>query len=161
MVQDWAHAGPLMIPTAEPAPPIGWAIVELLGHRRLAGYVSTEPIADVPFLRIATPTGTPEGGDPYTVTLVPPASIYAITPATEETARRTAASSSFRPQPVSPYEVGRPELGPDQVADWLRDEDRLGWAVANSRGHRDGSTAEDEAEAARIIAAIRVLDLPF
>lgn len=75
----------------------GWAIVELLGHKTLAGRVSEQPIAGASLLRIDVPE-TPEDtrwSQVYAATaaytkLVGVGSIYAITPCTEEVARRAA-----------------------------------------------------------------------
>jgi hypothetical protein len=33
----------------------GWAIIELMGHRRLAGWLSEEEVAGAAFLRIDVP----------------------------------------------------------------------------------------------------------
>lgn len=37
----------------------GWAIVELMGHRRMAGQVSEAQIAGAPMLRIDVPSSPP------------------------------------------------------------------------------------------------------
>lgn len=75
-----------------------WAIVELMGHRRLAGYLSEVELAGKGFLRLDVPTG--EGS---VTQLYNPASVYAITPTSEETARRVAAVS--QPAPVQQWEL--------------------------------------------------------
>ena len=136
--------------------PIGWAVVELLGHRRLAGYVSTESLADAAFLRVAVPT--PKGG--AIVQWVSPTSVYAITPATEETVRRAIASSSFRPEPVTLFEIGRPAVEADEVADWLDDEQRLAQALRALR-QRDWIPADDDENARKLLDLIRHFDSPF
>jgi hypothetical protein len=61
-------------------PVIGWAVVELLGHRREIGYLSVESIADAKFLRLETP-GL-DDADP-TIRFFSTAAVYAITPTTE------------------------------------------------------------------------------
>ena len=74
-----------------------WAIVELLGHKQLAGYVSEQTIAGSALVRIDVPA-TPEDtrwNRTYAATaaytkLVGVSSIYALTPCDEETARRAA-----------------------------------------------------------------------
>lgn len=43
--------------TAEQPREIGWAILELMGHRRLGGYLREETIAGAAFLRIDVPRG--------------------------------------------------------------------------------------------------------
>ena len=71
---------------APPSPPfVGWAIVELRGHRRLGGRVSEATVAGVAFIRIDVP-------HPNDSTLVrathfySPTAVQAITPTSEETA---------------------------------------------------------------------------
>lgn len=75
----------------------GWVILELLGHRRLAGYLSEEEIAGASFLRIDVPS------EPPVTQYYAPGSVYAITPTTEEIAR--AAAQSHRPAPVQRWEL--------------------------------------------------------
>ncbi len=84
----------------------GWALVEIMGHRRAAGLVTTEFIGTAAFLRIVTPEVPPtrytlgndawiEGRRAYAGSiiesrrerseiLVGTGSVYAITPTTEE-----------------------------------------------------------------------------
>lgn len=84
----------------------GWALVEIMGHRRAAGKVTTEYIGTAAFLRVVTPEVPPTrytlGNDAWidgrrvyagsiiessrerSEILVGSASIYAITPTTEE-----------------------------------------------------------------------------
>jgi len=75
----------------------GWCILELLGHRRLAGYVQEVEIAGQGVLRIDVP-GTPPATQFYSV-----AAVYCITPTTEEIARALTARS--QPQLVTRYEL--------------------------------------------------------
>ena len=79
----------------------GWAIVEMLGHKKIAGYLSEQAIGGGAMLRIDVPetkSGTvpsrwdsDSGPDtaPYSK-FVGIGSIYAITPCTEEFARKAA-----------------------------------------------------------------------
>lgn len=83
----------------------GWAIVELLGHKKMAGFLSEQPIAGGVMLRVDVPETSPseaersraravEGWSPpatvgYTK-LVGLGSIYGITPVTEDVARLAA-----------------------------------------------------------------------
>lgn len=76
----------------------GWAIVELMGHRRLAGKVSPSVIGGAAVLRIDVPRG-----DQFTTQFYSGASLYALTPTTEEIARKLAAH--LQPEPVSLYEL--------------------------------------------------------
>ena len=60
----------------------GWAIVELLGHRRILGHVTEATIAGGSFLRIETVD------DPPVVQFYPPGSVYCLTPTSEDVVRR-------------------------------------------------------------------------
>ncbi|MGP3914348.1 hypothetical protein [Nonomuraea sp. 10N515B] len=77
-----------------------WVILEILGHRRLAGRVTEASIAGGSFLRIDVPEAD---GQPAMTQYYAPSSVYALTPTTEEIARRAAAL--FRPAPVSRWEL--------------------------------------------------------
>jgi hypothetical protein len=81
---------------------LGWAIVELLGHRRLAGMVTEVQIAGAGFLRVDVPDAG-RGDGWYATQYVAPGSVYAITPVSEETARAVAPSS--QPRPVERWEL--------------------------------------------------------
>jgi hypothetical protein len=86
-----------------------WAVVELLGHRRLAGRVTEQTIAGSGFLRI----DIPGEGDVFQQThLVNPSSIYAITRVSEETARVAALASV--PEPISVWQL------PQHIQDAVR-----------------------------------------
>lgn len=83
----------------EKAPFEGWAILELMGHRRLGGYVAEATVAGAGFLRIDVPG---EDG-PEATQLYSPSSVYCLTPTTEAMARAVAARS--RPEPVRRWEL--------------------------------------------------------
>jgi hypothetical protein len=79
-----------------------WAIVEVMGHRRYAGYVTEQTFGVATLIRVDVPeTDQPErhtwqGTTPARKTasyskLVGVSSIYCITPCTEEVARKVAA----------------------------------------------------------------------
>lgn len=87
----------------------GWAILELMGHRRLGGMVTETQIAGAGFLRIDIPAE--EGALPITQ-FCAPTSVYAITPVTEAMARAVAKRNT--PQPVSRWEL--PEVAASPVA---------------------------------------------
>lgn len=84
-----------------------WVILELLGHRRLAGWLTEQQIAGASFLRLDIP-GTPD--QPGATQLYSPGSVYAITPTTEEIARAVAARSASAP--VQRWEL--PAAAPDR-----------------------------------------------
>lgn len=86
----------------------GWAILELMGHRRLAGHVSEVEFAGGKFVRIDVPGD--EDGDVATQ-LYGASSIYCLTPTSEATARATAKAS--RVAPVSRWELPSGLLGID------------------------------------------------
>jgi len=83
-----------------------WAILELMGHRRLAGFVSEQQIAGAGFLRLDIPDVNPVAANMWAATqFYAPSSVYAITPCTEETARLVAEGAT--PGPVTAWEVPR------------------------------------------------------
>lgn len=96
----------------------GWCVLELLGHRRLAGYVQEQEIAGAGFLRIDIPGDKP--GQVYATQFYAPGSVYGITPVTEATARAVARSN--RPQPVHRWEMPSPALPRPERLDLDKDE---------------------------------------
>ncbi|MGH2615672.1 MAG: hypothetical protein ACRDJC_10570 [Thermomicrobiales bacterium] len=79
----------------------GWAILELMGHRRLGGRVSEATIAGGAFLRIDIPH--PNQAGMFTASqFYSPGAVYAITPTTEEIACAIARGA---PQPVSRWDL--------------------------------------------------------
>lgn len=81
----------------------GWCVLEVMGHRRLGGYVTEQQIAGAGFLRIDVPG---PNGEPAATQFYPPASVYCITPTTEELARAVAIRN--QPQPVQRWELPAP-----------------------------------------------------
>jgi len=78
----------------------GWAILELMGCRRLIGYLTEQEIAGRAFLRIDVLT------EPPATQFYGAEAVYCITPATEETAR--AAAKLNRVAPVQRWELPAP-----------------------------------------------------
>ncbi|MGA2160198.1 MAG: acetyltransferase [Dehalococcoidia bacterium] len=76
-----------------------WAILELMGHRRVGGKISETVIGGVTFLRIDIPTV--QGG--FMTQLYSPQAIYCITPTTEEIA--TSVAKYNQPEPVYRFEI--------------------------------------------------------
>jgi hypothetical protein len=114
----------------------GWAILELMGHRRLAGYVREVELAGAGVLRLDVPDPTLQGVpvdplDPqhWTATqFYSPAALYCLTPTTEDVARKVAAGSD--PAPVKRWELPAPaERVPPVPADgagyWSPDDEDL------------------------------------
>jgi hypothetical protein len=94
--------------TDEKATYEGWTILELMGHRRLGGYVREQELAGAGFLRIDVPG---EDGAPVATQLYSASAVYALTPTTEEMARTVALRT--RIEPVQRWELPRlpaPEL---------------------------------------------------
>lgn len=81
-----------------------WAVVDIMGHRRLIGQCSEDTICGEPVIRV----DVPEHGD-ETVTkqgfteFVKPSALYALKPVSEEIAR--AMLPRLAPLPVSSYEL--------------------------------------------------------
>lgn len=80
-----------------------WAVLEVMGHRRLAGKVTEQLIAGMPFLRIDVPMD----GDQMTTQFYAPSSVYCLTPTTEEIARAVARRN--QPEPVFRWELPSPQ----------------------------------------------------
>lgn len=116
----------------------GWAILELMGHRRLAGWVTETELAGAGMIRIDVPDrSTDHVVAPPVSQFYSPAAVYALTPTTEDLVLAVAA----RPAPVHAYELPRPALPPappeptldvagalaaiDDVARWLRTDAEL------------------------------------
>ena len=77
-----------------------WAIVELFGHKRMAGKVSEQEIAGTGFVRIDVPA---VNGSKAFTKFLGPSSIYGITPTDEMHA--TAAAQAWNPTPVDNFDV--------------------------------------------------------
>ena len=81
-----------------------WAVVDIMGHRRLIGQCNEDTICGEPVIRV----DVPEHGD-ETVTkqgfteFVRPSALYALKPVSEEIAR--AMLPALSPLPVSQYEI--------------------------------------------------------
>lgn len=101
-----------------------WAIVEVMGHGKFAGYVSDQALGGASFVRVDVPA---VDGQPAFTKFLGAASIFAITPCTEETAKR--AARSFRSEPPHFYEAPAPARLSAQQADnfvvqeYLNDDD--------------------------------------
>lgn len=101
----------------------GWSVLELMGHRKLGGYVTETTVAGAGFLRIDVPGAN---GEPVVTQFVSPQSVYALTPVTEAMARAVAARNV--PQPVARWELPAAkdaDENPQQAMDALRDGDDL------------------------------------
>lgn len=86
-----------------------WAVLELMGHRRIGAKVTEQTIAGAGFLRVDV-YGL-DGDNPVLTQFYPPAAVYCITPTTERLARRM--GEHVQPAPVSRYELPAPESTED------------------------------------------------
>lgn len=91
-----------------------WAIVEIMGHRRFAGFVTEQTVGGTSFVRVDVPEVPLEERTLAAFTkLFGAGSIYCISPCTEETARAFAAQ--IRSESFSLYEAPRlPAPGNDE-----------------------------------------------
>ena len=111
---------------SEPAKFDEWAIVEVMGHQRYAGKVTEQAIGGCNFVRVDVPKidqSTPERADitQAFTKLLGQASIFAITPVSEEVARHVAAS--IRAAPVHVYDLPRVHQAVLPLDDNFGDED--------------------------------------
>jgi hypothetical protein len=93
--------------TTENKPLETWAVLEIMGHNKFAGLLSEQTIAGHGFVRIDVPEVELEGGTklPAFTKMFGAASIYAISPCTEETAR--AFVKMYRAKAFSEYQAPR------------------------------------------------------
>jgi hypothetical protein len=109
LCQDCYEALNIITKGARPAmnekstPYAGWAILELMGHRRLSGFLTEQTIAGAGMIRIDLPA---TDDHPAATQFYSPAAVYAITPASAETVQQAARLN--RPRPVEPWELPQP-----------------------------------------------------
>jgi hypothetical protein len=77
----------------------GWAVVELMGHRRLAGYVREAAAFGTSLLRIDVPGDDPDKA--HATQYYGGGSIYAVTPCTEEIARSLSKQTRETPAAIA------------------------------------------------------------
>jgi hypothetical protein len=99
----------------------GWVILELMGHRRLAGHLSEVSIAGGSFVRIDVPKDVSTSVTQF----YSPSAVYCITPTTEDTARAVARGA--QPAPVQRWELPpEPKSEPaDEVSETGDDAEEL------------------------------------
>lgn len=74
-----------------------WAIVELMGHKVVAGYITEETHYGAPFLRVDVPQTS---AFPKFTQYYGGSAVYCITPVSEEVAKLTAEGSKVNPVSV-------------------------------------------------------------
>jgi hypothetical protein len=144
--------------TEEKANYEGWTILELMGHRRLGGYVREQEIAGAAFLRIDVPA---TDDDPAATQFYSAQAVYAITPTTEAMARAVAARQ--RPAPVQRWELpaiagtsaGARPSAEDHDED-LDDEDDFDDEEFEDEDERLEEERDDEGEQLRRAELVRV-----
>lgn len=77
-----------------------WAILELMGHRRLAGLVREQTIGSASFIRIDVFI---DGDEAIASQFYNPLAVYCMTPVGEDLARQIAKKD--QPRPVSRWEL--------------------------------------------------------
>ena len=90
------------------APREMWAIVELMGHQKIAGHLTEETFAGGAFLRVDVPA---TAAQPAFSKFYGDKAVYCITPVSEDLAR--AAAEGMRPRAVEQWELPRLP-GPDE-----------------------------------------------
>lgn len=87
-----------------------WAIIEIMGHQRYAGFVTEQSIGGASFVRVDVPENGAE--NPAFTKLFGAGSIYAITPVAEHVARL--ASQKLNQVPITLYDL------PESIRDRIR-----------------------------------------
>ena len=83
-----------------------WCVVEIMGHKKFAGFVTEQSVGGTSFVRIDVPEVAVAGRTlPAFTKLFGAGSIYCISPCTEETAKAFAAQ--LRSEAFSLYEAPR------------------------------------------------------
>lgn len=96
----------------------GWYLVELKGHRTLAGHVIERIVGPVVMLQVTVPA---TADDDEWIQIFNPGSVYAMTPITEDDARRL----NDRFQPRSPAAAIKQRLLPPPDDDDEREADDI------------------------------------
>ncbi len=94
----------------------GWAIVEIMGHRRLAGYCTQANVAGAGMLRIDLYAG--DKSAPEFSQFYGGSSIFCLSPTTEAVCRQLMAQSYA--SPVQAYELPAPTEIEDRAQDCSR-----------------------------------------
>jgi hypothetical protein len=105
-----------------------WCIVEVMGHKRFAGFVTNQAIGGAGFVRVDVPAVEIPNQEalPAFTKFFAPSAIYCISPCTEETARAFAAE--LRTESFARYEAPRlpgPQGPTRQMTSTDFEDDRL------------------------------------
>lgn len=83
-----------------------WGILEVMGHSRFAGFITSQSIGGVNMIRVdvpEVPAGQHSDARPAFTKMFTQQAIFALTPTTEQTAR--AAAASFLARAMSLFEM--------------------------------------------------------
>ena len=94
-----------------------WAILELMGHRKVAGLVKEETIGGASFIRIDIPD---KSGEASLTQFYSPSAVYCITPTTKEIV--TSVVEKYSSEPIARWEIrtalpepnGSPDFDPTE-----------------------------------------------
>lgn len=93
----------------------GWAVVELMGRRRIAGYVTADaPLLQATRLQVEMYDGAAQQPAATMYTSYP---VYCLTPCTEAIARKVGADAIRYDMPVAQWQFPAIEAPPDDVVD--------------------------------------------
>lgn len=95
-----------------------WLVLELMGHRRIAGHVTEQEVAGRGFLRIEIPA---DDGTTFATQFYSPTAVYGFTPVSEETAR--AFAKGHRPRPVTRFDLPAIETSATGVGNEFGDDE--------------------------------------
>jgi hypothetical protein len=113
-----------------------WVILELMGHRRLAGRLREQEIAGDGFLRLDVFPG--QAKEPSATQFYRPGAVYCITPTTERIARQVAEGTD--PGPVTRWELRELEpakADPEPYEKFEREQFAKAGALADEFGDED------------------------
>lgn len=85
-----------------------WGVVEIMGHRSLAGKISEQELFGSKFLRVDIPVEDAGDGPPMVTQFYGGAAVFSLLPTSEEVARRSA--RTMRPDQVHVYGLPRPRV---------------------------------------------------
>lgn len=90
-----------------PQPFSEWAVIEIMGHKRFAGFVTEQSVGGASFIRVDVPEIELKTGDvlPAFTKLFGAASVYCISPTTKEAA--LAFAESIRAESFHRFELPR------------------------------------------------------
>lgn len=93
----------------------GWSVLELMGHRRLVGFVTETKLAGAPVLRIDVPRPEdPLDAGVEVTQFYAPSALYCLTPATEDAVRAELKRQAEYRRPAGVLTVRAGRYGDDE-----------------------------------------------